>query len=479
MGFPDERFLHYETDTAPGSSGSPVFNDQWEVVGLHHSGVPKRDSAGRILARDGSVWRSESGEHQIDWIANEGVRVAAILADLRSRPLNSGQREVRRQLLDGEPPHEDWRPNPQGLQPAAAGAVLAVPGAVQTGGAGPVVTPDGRAVWTIPLLISVELGGGAGLPPAEPGPPPPAPGGRDRRGEGPDAGGPSPGDDDLGRALDDLDRGESRPYYDADADRAERQQYYAALPEGLSPADKFDRLHELLEATHARTPPYKPRLHVYPWVDLQPNRMLRSIYSGQEFDPVELIQADFEIEQERLSRLSEFATREADVSPEALRAQEDLLEAALPFNCEHVVPQSWFNKREPMRGDLHHLFACESRCNSFRGNTPYFDFVDFGEAVRSECGKREGNRFEPEAGKGAAARATLYFLLRYPGLIDATSSEYTAERLDTLLAWHRQFGVTDYERHRNAAVFEKQGNRNPLIDFPAWGNDIDFKRGLG
>ena len=31
-----EDFLHYETDTAPGSSGSPVFNDQWEVVALHH-----------------------------------------------------------------------------------------------------------------------------------------------------------------------------------------------------------------------------------------------------------------------------------------------------------------------------------------------------------------------------------------------------------------------------------------------------------
>ena len=53
---------------------------------------------------------------------------------------------------------------------------------------------------------------------------------------------------------------------------------------------------------------------------------------------------------------------------------EDLLEASAPYNCEHVVPQSWFSKKEPMRGDLHHLFACESRCNSFRGNHAYFDF---------------------------------------------------------------------------------------------------------
>ncbi|MFC8142403.1 trypsin-like serine peptidase [Streptomyces paradoxus] len=27
-----ERFLHYESDTREGSSGSPVFNDPWEVV---------------------------------------------------------------------------------------------------------------------------------------------------------------------------------------------------------------------------------------------------------------------------------------------------------------------------------------------------------------------------------------------------------------------------------------------------------------
>jgi endonuclease I len=51
--------------------------------------------------------------------------------------------------------------------------------------------------------------------------------------------------------------------------------------------------------------------------------------------------------------------------------------AELRFNCEHVVPQSWYAKAEPMRGDLHHLFACEPRCNSFRSNIPYFDFADF------------------------------------------------------------------------------------------------------
>jgi hypothetical protein len=32
------HYIQYTTDTLPGSSGSPVFNDDWEVVALHHGG---------------------------------------------------------------------------------------------------------------------------------------------------------------------------------------------------------------------------------------------------------------------------------------------------------------------------------------------------------------------------------------------------------------------------------------------------------
>jgi hypothetical protein len=34
----DNRIVQYLTDTLPGSSGSPVFNDDWEIVAIHHSG---------------------------------------------------------------------------------------------------------------------------------------------------------------------------------------------------------------------------------------------------------------------------------------------------------------------------------------------------------------------------------------------------------------------------------------------------------
>ena len=38
----DDNFVTYSTDTTQGSSGSCVLNDQWQVIALHHSGVPRK-----------------------------------------------------------------------------------------------------------------------------------------------------------------------------------------------------------------------------------------------------------------------------------------------------------------------------------------------------------------------------------------------------------------------------------------------------
>jgi endonuclease G, mitochondrial len=82
----DGSYLRYQTDTAPGSSGSMVTNDEWEVVGLHHSGVPKRDNKGNILAKNGNVWdKNTMREEDVSWIANEGVKIADILNDVQFR----------------------------------------------------------------------------------------------------------------------------------------------------------------------------------------------------------------------------------------------------------------------------------------------------------------------------------------------------------------------------------------------------------
>jgi len=75
--------LWYSTDTLGGSSGSPVHNNDWYVVALHHSGVPETDSAGRILTVDGRVFDDvRDDEKTIKWIANEGIRVSRIIDDL-------------------------------------------------------------------------------------------------------------------------------------------------------------------------------------------------------------------------------------------------------------------------------------------------------------------------------------------------------------------------------------------------------------
>ncbi len=142
------EFLHYQTDTAPGSSGSPVFNDQWEVVALHHSGVPRTDAQGRYLTKDGSVWMPAMGEHKIDWIANEGARVSQIVASLKAATgLDGTARALRDSVLTPKSPIETLSRSTQ------------APDSPSLYGRAPVIGSDGVATWTLPVQISVRVGG--------------------------------------------------------------------------------------------------------------------------------------------------------------------------------------------------------------------------------------------------------------------------------------------------------------------------------
>jgi endonuclease G len=62
-----ETVLHYTADSLGGSSGSPVFNDEWQPVALHHWGGPHREQprAGASKA------------------VNEGIRISAIVKELK------------------------------------------------------------------------------------------------------------------------------------------------------------------------------------------------------------------------------------------------------------------------------------------------------------------------------------------------------------------------------------------------------------
>jgi V8-like Glu-specific endopeptidase len=59
----DDRLLHYRAPTEGGSSGSPVFNEEWQLLGLHHGG-----------GKDMAKLNKEPGRYA----ANEGIWIEAI-----------------------------------------------------------------------------------------------------------------------------------------------------------------------------------------------------------------------------------------------------------------------------------------------------------------------------------------------------------------------------------------------------------------
>ena len=100
----DDPELWYNTDTAPGSSGAPVFNDTWQVVALHHSGVPAKDAEGRWLGPDGAPAPPNPSEAQVKWIANAGMRVSRIVARIEAAAPPSPFKDAFLHAANGDPP---------------------------------------------------------------------------------------------------------------------------------------------------------------------------------------------------------------------------------------------------------------------------------------------------------------------------------------------------------------------------------------
>jgi V8-like Glu-specific endopeptidase len=63
--------IHYRTPTDEGSSGSPIFNRQWELIGLHHAGG---ENMARLNKKPGT------------YAANEGIWLNAIVKAIAGRP---------------------------------------------------------------------------------------------------------------------------------------------------------------------------------------------------------------------------------------------------------------------------------------------------------------------------------------------------------------------------------------------------------
>ena len=63
----DENRVQYLTDTLPGSSGSPVFDRDWNVIALHHSGG----------------WIAEpNAPSKSTFYRNEGINISKLIAEL-------------------------------------------------------------------------------------------------------------------------------------------------------------------------------------------------------------------------------------------------------------------------------------------------------------------------------------------------------------------------------------------------------------
>lgn len=120
--------------------------------------------------------------------------------------------------------------------------------------------------------------------------------------------------------------------------------------------------------------------------------------------------------------------------------------------------------------DAHALRAADGPENSNRSNDHY--------------GEYNGPTGNAGSFKGDVARSVFYMELRYNALsivngFPALQNPTTGELGDlaTLLQWHRDDPVDDFEKNRNNVVYQWQKNRNPFIDQPLlveyiWGNQM-------
>lgn len=143
-----QQVLHYVADTEQGSSGSPVFNNEWEPIALHHWGGPWLEvmgTNGKPLARE----------------INEGIRISAIVKQLREMKLLGAAAEaVNRALAAWD---STRRPETNAisapLKQTPETVSLKGPQAVsvpQPEAPNPRQNPDGSVTWTFPIEISVR-----------------------------------------------------------------------------------------------------------------------------------------------------------------------------------------------------------------------------------------------------------------------------------------------------------------------------------
>ncbi len=183
-------------------------------------------------------------------------------------------------------------------------------------------------------------------------------------------------------------------------------------------------------------------------------------------------------------------------------------------NKEHVWPQSWYGAGSSVHSngspgaDIHNVYPCDSQLNNVRGNSafdilPYSSPKVYERGSSGTYGEGGGNLsygdssdpdsynytnsgksiFYPKKGyRGITARALMYVATRYYNnssypveLVDvAQTSAVTGQygrigKLSTLLKWHLEEPVSDFEIARNESIYTSfHKNRNPFVDKPSY-----------
>ena len=163
------------------------------------------------------------------------------------------------------------------------------------------------------------------------------------------------------------------------------------------------------------------------------------------------------------------------------------------WNREHVWPKShgFPDEDDNAYTDVHNLKPCDRSVNSSRGTKDY----DYGGSQHSEATEclTDSDSWEPsDSVKGDIARILFYMVVRYdPGydhdnnsfdleLVDYTTpgnNDPILGKLSSLIQWHIDDPVDDFEINRNEIIFGFQENRNPFIDHPnlvnfLWGESV-------
>ncbi len=159
------------------------------------------------------------------------------------------------------------------------------------------------------------------------------------------------------------------------------------------------------------------------------------------------------------------------------------------YNREHSFPQSWFNKSEPMKSDLFHVYPTDGKVNGMRSSYPYGEVSNptWTSLNGSKLGPNTsagytGKVFEPiDAYKGDLARTYFYMAVRYylqdngwKNNAAVNGSQMKIWELNLLYQWNLQDTVSQKEIDRNNAIYSIQHNRNPFIDHPEWIDSIWF-----